>query len=64
MSVYKGVNEDKIVKNAKIEIRLTQQEKELLREYADERHLTMSEAIRWLCEDIFNPKAKVIEENK
>jgi hypothetical protein len=36
----------------------------LLREYAEERHLTMSEAIRWLCEDIFNPKAKVIEKAK
>lgn len=58
------MNEEKIIKTTRIEVRLTQQEKELLREYADERHLTMSEAIRWLCEDIFNPKAKVIEENK
>ena len=40
-------------KNQKVEIRLTAEEKEKLRAYAEQRHLTMSEAIRWLCEEIF-----------
>lgn len=40
-------------KTAKIEIRLTAEEKAKLKAYAEERHITMSEAIRWLCESIF-----------
>ena len=40
-------------KNQKVEIRLTAEEKDRLRAYAEKRHLTMSEAIRWLCEEIF-----------
>ena len=43
----------KDIKTTKVEIRLTAEEKEKLREYAEKRHLTMSEAIRWLCEEIF-----------
>lgn len=43
-------------KDKKVEIRLTAEEKEKLKEYAEQRHLTMSEAIRWLCEEIFNNK--------
>lgn len=43
----------KEIRNQKVEIRLTAEEKEKLRAYAEERHLTMSEAIRWLCETIF-----------
>lgn len=45
-------------KNQKIEIRLTAEEKDKLRDYADKRHLTMSEAIRWLCEEIFKEDSK------
>lgn len=48
-------NNDIPMKTTKIEIRLTQEEKDKLRAYAEKRHLTMSEAIRWLCEEIFNP---------
>lgn len=47
---------EKEIKTTRIEIRLTQTEKEALRAYAAKRHLTMSEAIKWLCEEIFNPK--------
>lgn len=43
----------KDVKNAKVELRLTQQEKDRLKEYADSRNITMSEAIRRLCEQVF-----------
>lgn len=43
-------------KTKKIEVRLTPEEKEALKEYADERHITMSEAIRWMCESIFQNK--------
>lgn len=45
----------KDTRTAKIEVRLTEQEKENLRAYAQEKHLSMSEAIRWICEDILNP---------
>ncbi len=51
--------DEKKMKTTKIEIRLTQEEKDLLRAYAEKKHLTMSEAVRWLCEDIFNPKEEV-----
>ena len=40
-------------KTAKVEIRLTQAEKDKLKEYAKQKHLSMSELIRWLCEEIF-----------
>ena len=43
----------KEIRNQKVEVRLTAEEKEKLRKYAEDRHLTMSEAIRWLCETIF-----------
>ena len=35
-------------------LRLTPEEKQKLREYAEERNLTMSEAVRVLCYKIFN----------
>ena len=44
---------DSNFKTCRIEIRLTEQEKEKLKEYAKKRHITMSEAIRWLCAEIF-----------
>lgn len=44
---------DEIIKDKKIEVRLTQEEKELLKAYAKKRHMTMSEVIRVLCEEIF-----------
>lgn len=40
-------------KTSKIEIRLTPEEKEKLREFAEKRHTTMSEVIRQMCEKIF-----------
>lgn len=40
-------------KTEKVEIRLTEAEKETLKKYAAKKHITMSELIRWLCEDIF-----------
>ncbi len=49
---------DKETRNQKVEIRLTPKEKEQLRAYAEERHLTMSEAIRWLCETIFQKESE------
>lgn len=52
---------EKELKTTKIEIRLTQSEKDALRAFAEKRHVTMSEAIKWLCEEIFNPKD---EDNK
>jgi hypothetical protein len=47
---------EKEFKTTKIEIRLTPTEKEQLRAFAEKRHCTMSEAIKWLCYEIFNPK--------
>lgn len=44
----------KEAKTAKFEIRLTPEEKESLVEYAASRGITMSEAIRNLCEKIFS----------
>ena len=55
---------EKEFKTAKIEIRLTPTEKEQLRAFAEKKHVTMSEAIKWLCNEIFNPKEEVIEKAK
>lgn len=44
--------------NKRIEIRLTPEEKQLIKDYCAERHITVSEYIRVLCEHIFNPKAE------
>ena len=52
------MKDEKDLKTTRIEVRVTPEEKELLRAYAEERHLTMSEAIRWLCEEIFKPTDK------
>lgn len=43
-------------KSAKIEFRLTPNEKERLVAFCAERHLTLSEAIRWACEKLINEK--------
>lgn len=40
-------------KNAKIEIRLTEEEKKKIKIYAATKGLSMSDAIRQLCEEIF-----------
>lgn len=48
----------KEIKNTKIELRLTQQDKDRIKEYADKHNMTMSEFIRFACEKIFQ------EENK
>ena len=44
---------EEIKKDKKIEVRLTADEKAQLKAYADKRHMTMSEAIRVLCAEIF-----------
>lgn len=49
---------DEIKRDKKIEIRLTAEEKEQLKEYADKRHMTMSEVIRVLCAVIFQEVKK------
>lgn len=43
----------KEIKNTKIELRITQQDKEKIKEYADKHNMTMSEFIRFACEKIF-----------
>lgn len=40
-------------KTTRIEIRVTPREKELFKEYAEKHNLTMSEAVRMLCQEIF-----------
>ena len=44
---------EEIKKDKKIEVRLTAEEKDQLKAYADERHMTMSEVIRVLCAKVF-----------
>ena len=44
---------EEIKKDKKIEVRLTEEEKEMLKAYAKKRHMTMSEVIRVLCEEVF-----------
>ena len=41
------------ISTARLEIRLTQQEKEMIKETAKEMGLSMSEFIRFACERIF-----------
>lgn len=41
-------------KNVFFKIRLTPTEKQQLEEYANNRNITMSEAIKRLCKEIFN----------
>lgn len=41
------------IKVKKIEVRLTAEEKDKLKAYADKRHMTMSEVIRVLCAEVF-----------
>lgn len=44
---------EEIKKDKKIEVRLTTEEKDKLKAYADKRHMTMSEVIRVLCAEVF-----------
>lgn len=37
-----------IVKDAKIDVRMTQQEKEAVKQYATSRNMNMGELIRWV----------------
>lgn len=55
---------EKELKTTRIEIRVTPEEKELIKAYAEKRHLTISDVIRILCEEIFNPTDEVIEKAK
>lgn len=41
-------------KTTRIEIRMTPEEKELLKEYAAKRNQTVSELIRYYCKDILD----------
>ena len=43
---------------ARLELRLTQQEKEMIKEKAKEMGMSMSEFIRYACDKIFNQEAK------
>ena len=44
----------KEIKNKKIDLRLTADEKQRLIEYAQRRNISMAEAIRQLCREIFD----------
>ena len=46
------------VSSERIEIRLTPREKELIKEYCAENHITVSEYVRVLCEHIFSKTDK------
>ena len=45
-------------KDKKIEVRLTEKEKEQLKAYAEKHHMTMSEVVRVFCEKIFQEDDK------
>ena len=45
--IYREVISMKDKKSAKIEVRLTPKEKELIKEYAEAHHITISELVRW-----------------
>lgn len=49
---------EEIKKDKKIEVRLTTEEKDKLKAYADKRHMTMSEVIRVLCAEVFQEVEK------
>lgn len=49
---------EEIKKDKKIEVRLTTEEKDKLKAYADKRHMTMSEVIRVLCAEVFQEEVK------
>lgn len=42
------------IRNEFFKLRLTKEEKQKLKDYAEVRNITMSEAIRELCYQIFN----------
>ena len=43
-----------IASKSKIEIRLTAEEKQKIKDFAAERNMTVSEFVRYACETIFN----------
>ena len=45
-------------KTEKISVRFTPEEKEMLKEYAESFEMTMSEAIRSFCCELFNKKER------
>ena len=45
-------------KTARLELRLTPEEKEQIKEYAEKRDMSASEFIRWACQRIFNQEEK------
>lgn len=48
----------KEIKDCRLEFRLTQKEKEQIREYAERHGMSMSEAIRDICIKIFDKEEK------
>lgn len=46
------------ISDARLEIRLTQEEKEAIRETAQSMGMNTSEFIRWACEQIFQKEDK------
>ena len=44
---------ENIASTARIEIRLTQKEKEAIKEYSAKHNMTMSDFIRYACQKIF-----------
>lgn len=48
----------KDTKRAKLEFRLTAAEKQLIVDYAAKRGISISEAIRYICEQFFNGSKK------
>lgn len=48
----------KETKETFLKLRLTTEEKELIKQYAENRNMTMSEVVRELCYKIFNKEEK------
>lgn len=44
----------KDIKNARLELRLTQEEKDKIKEYAEKRDMSASEFVRYACQRIFS----------
>lgn len=45
--------DNKETRTARLELRLTPTEKEMFKEYAESRGLSMCEAVRLLCNEVF-----------
>lgn len=50
------MKKEKEIKTTRLEMRLTPTEKEQLRAYAEKHEMTMSEAVMYLCREIFESK--------